>query len=84
MTRFTELLALIVDGMTVTLTARECEDIFQIFSSPSDSVRIAIHATSAPYWVEFNGDDPMLLENCPEEFYTALISNIEAGNYTIS
>lgn len=73
------------DGMTFTLTKKDTayEDNFLIFSSTNKQV-ITIHMNRVPWWIEFDGDEPMLLENCPTSFYRTLLLNIDKGNYTIT
>ena len=84
MDTFSELLDLIRDGMTITLTKKDCVpwDNFLIFSACKKQT-ITIHTNCVPYWVEFDGDEPMLLENCPESFFDTLIANIKKGNYEL-
>ena len=81
---FSLLLSKIEDGMTFTLTKKDCAfaDDFLIFNKYCRRQTITIH-TSCPYWVEFDGDEPMLLEDCPATFWQTLLLNIERGNYTI-
>ena len=82
-TIFSLLLSKIEDGMTFTLTKKDCApfDDFLIFSACRKQV-ITLHTRSVPYWVEFDGDEPMLLENCPITFFQTLLRNIDKGNYT--
>ena len=44
---------------------------------------ITLHTNCVPYWVEFDGDEPMRLEDCPDCFFDTLILNIKMGNYTM-
>ena len=79
---FWELLNKIKDGMTFTLTEKDIAegDHFLIFSAYKQHT-ITIHC-SCPFWLEFKGEEPILLENCPTSFYETLLLNIEKGNYT--
>ena len=85
MDTFSELLTLIKDGMTFTLTKKDCVpwDSFLIFSRTYPKQVITLHTKYVPYWVEFDGDEPMLLENCPSSFFDTLIANIKKGNYSL-
>ena len=85
MDRFSTLLGLIEDGMTFTLTEKSCVpwDDFLIFSGTYPKQVITLHTKYAPYWVEFDGDEPMLLEDCPSSFFDTLIKNIKEGNYSV-
>lgn len=73
------------DGMTFTLTPKDIayRDRFLIFSAYDKQV-ITIHMNRVPWWVEFDEDEPMLLEDCPTSFYRTLLLNIGKGNYTIT
>ena len=82
---FSRLLSKIKDGMTFTLTKKDCDpyDSFLIFSKTYPKQTITLHTKYVPYWVEFDGDEPMRLEDCPESFFDTLLLNIKKGNYTI-
>ena len=82
---FSLLLSKIEDGMTFTLTKKDCAfaDDFLIFSACRKQV-ITLHTRSVPYWVEFDQEEPMLLEDCPITFWQTLLLNIEKGNYTLT
>lgn len=75
---------LLKDGMTFTLTPKDIAygDRFLIFSAYDKQV-ITIHKNRVPWWIEFDCDEPMLLEDCPTSFYRTLLLNIDKGNYTI-
>ena len=74
------------DGMTFTLTARDIAygDRFLLFGYGYDKQIITIHMNRVPWWVEFDCDEPMRLEDCPTSFYRTLLLNISKGNYTIT
>lgn len=84
MDTFSKLLSLIKDGMAITLTKKDCLpwDNFLIFSACRKQT-ITLHTKYVPYWVEFDADEPMRLEDCPDSFFETLIHNIKKGNYTI-
>lgn len=83
MDKFSTLLSLIKNGMTFTLTEKDTIGNFLYFSDYYPTQTITLHTNCVPYWVEFDGDEPMLLENCPDSFFDTLIYNIKKGNYTI-
>ena len=73
------------DGMTFTLTPKDIAygDHFLIFSAYDKQV-ITIHMNRVPWWLEFDADEPMRLEDCPTSFYRTLLKNIQKGNYEIT
>ena len=75
MDTFDKLLNVIYDGMEITFTPNNVAggDRFLIFSA-CNKIKIKIH-TSCPFWVEFDCDKPMLLEDCPESFWRSIIKN---------
>lgn len=83
MDEFGKLLDVIKDGMKITLTQMDCVwgDNFLIFNDYRPEITVTIHTNRVPYWLDFDGDEPMLLENCPDAFFTTLRKNIERGNY---
>lgn len=85
MDEFGKLLDVIKDGMTITLSQMDCVwgDNFLIFTDYRPYQTITIHTNRVPYWIDFDGDEPMLLEDCPDAFFTTLRRNIESGNYEI-
>lgn len=85
MSEFSKLLSVIKDGMKITLCQMDCVwgDNFLIFSDYRPYQTITLHTNRVPYWIDFDGDEPMLLEDCPEAFFTTLRKNIERGNYEL-
>lgn len=85
MSEFSKLLSVIKNGMKITLSQMDCVwgDNFLIFSDYRPYQTITLHTNRVPYWIEFDEDEPMLLEDCPEAFFTTLRKNIERGNYEI-
>ena len=77
MSLFSELISKIKDGMEITLTPDNIaeDDNFLIFSA-YDAITVKFHTNRVPYWVEFDGDEPMLLENCPSSFFRSILKNI--------
>ena len=74
---FSELLAKLKDGMTITFTPNNVAwgDDFLIFSATK---KIKVTFKNFGLWyVLFEGDEPMLLEDCPESFYESILKNIK-------
>lgn len=73
---FCKVLDVIHDGMQITFTPDNVAvgDNFLIFSAYK-SCTCTFHTSHCPYWVEFDGDEPMLLENCPDSFFRSIIKN---------
>ena len=65
------------DGMKITFTPNNIADgdNFLIFSANKE-ITATIHRNRVPYWVEFDCDEPILLEDCPESFYKSILKNI--------
>lgn len=84
MDTFSQLISLVKDGMRIPLTKKKCVqfDNFLIFNAHRRKQVITIH-TSDPFWIDFDGDEPMLLENTPWLFQCTLLKNIKEGNYEI-
>lgn len=76
MSLFSQVLDVIYDGMKITFTPQNVAwgDHFLIFSAHK-SCTVTFHTNSVPYWVDFDGDEPMLLENCPDSFFESIIKN---------
>ena len=81
---FSLLLSKIENGMTFTLTKKDCAfaDDFLLFSGCRKQT-ITLHTNCVPYWIDFDGDEPMRLEDTPCTFWQTLLLNIDKGNYTI-
>jgi hypothetical protein len=73
---FEKLLKVIYDGLEITFTPNNVAagDHFLIFSATKE-IKVTFHTKNVPYWLEFDGDEPMLLENCPESFFRSIIKN---------
>ena len=74
---FDNVLKAIYDGMEITFTPKNVAygDRFLIFSA-YDKITVKFHTRSVPFWVEFDGDEPMLLENCPDSFFESILKNV--------
>ena len=79
MSEFSKLLSVIKNGMKITLGQMDCVwgDNFLIFSDYRPYQTITLHTNRVPYWIEFDEDEPMLLEDCPESFYESILRNIK-------
>lgn len=77
MSLFSQVLDVIYDGMKITFTPQNVAwgDHFLIFNKYRPSQTITFHTKSVPYWIDFDGDEPMLLEDCPDSFFESIIKN---------
>ena len=73
---FSQVLDVIYDGMKITFTPENVAwgDNFLIFSAYK-SCTVTFHTNSVPFWTDFDNDEPMLLENCPESFFESILLN---------
>ena len=73
---FSQVLDAIHDGMKITFTPNNVAwgDHFLIFSAYK-KITVTFHTNSVPYWIDFDGDEPMLLENCPDTFFESILLN---------
>lgn len=73
---FSQVLDVIHDGMQITFTPDNVAygDDFLIFSAYK-SCTITFHTKSVPYWIDFDGDEPMRLEDCPDSFFESILLN---------
>ena len=75
---FSKVLDKIEDGMSITFTVdnvHPCDHFLILY--PDRPCTVTFHTSSVPYWVEFDGDEPMLLENCPDTFFLSILKNIK-------
>ena len=74
---FREVLGKLKDGMEITFTPKNVAygDNFLIFSAYK---KIKVTFKNFGLWyVLFDGDEPMLLENCPDSFLESILKNIK-------
>lgn len=76
---FGKLLPKLKDGMKIVLTPKNVAagDNFLIFCGSRQSQTITIHTNRVPYWIDFDCDEPMRLEDCPTSFFRTLLKNIK-------
>lgn len=74
---FSEVLNKIYDGMSITFTPKNVAygDRFLIFSAYK-KIKVTFHTKGVPYWIDFDGDEPMRLEDCPESFFESILKNL--------
>ena len=73
---FSQVLGKIKNGMTITLREKDCVDSFLIFNDADETQTITFHTNRVPYWLEFDKDEPILLEDCPDGFLRTLLKNL--------
>ncbi len=78
MSLFPQVLDKIHNGLQITFTPNNVAygDRFLIFSAHKKTT-VTFHTNRVPYWIDFDGDEPMLLEDCPESFYESILKNIK-------
>ena len=69
----------IKDGMKITFTKDNIAkgDNFLIFGCGYDSCTVTFHTNRVPYWIEFDNDEPMHLEDVPDSFYRSILKNVD-------
>jgi hypothetical protein len=74
---FTQVLNKIKDGMSITFTTKNIAygDDFLILY-PDRPCKVTFKNFGL-WYVLFDGDEPMLLEDCPESFYESILKNIK-------
>ena len=73
---FSQVLGTIRNGMKITFTPDNvaCGDHFLIFSANKE-ITVTFHTNSVPFWIDFNGGEPMHLAECPESFFESILLN---------
>lgn len=75
---FSQVIGKIKDGMKITFT---CDNVHPyddfLILYPDRPCTVTFHTRSVPYWVEFDGDEPMRLEDCPDSFFLSILKNIK-------
>ena len=76
---YSQVLDKIYDGLKITFTPSNVAwgDRFLIFTSYRKKQTVTFHTKSVPYWLEFDGDEPMRLEDCPDSFLESILLNIK-------
>ena len=76
---YSQVLERISDGMRITFTPSNVApyDGFLLFNRNRRSQTITFHTKSVPFWIDFDGDEPMRLEDCPESFFESILLNTE-------
>jgi len=74
---FLEVINKIEDGMTITFTKDNVADgdEFLMFDYYKEQ-KVTFHTDNVPYWIDFDEDEPMLLEEVPESFLESILKNI--------
>ena len=75
---FSKVLGKLKDGMKITFTPSNVAagDSFLIFSC-CEKQTVTFHTRRVPFWMEFEDDEPMLLEDAPDSFYRSILKNIK-------
>ena len=75
---FARVLNKICEGMTITFTNKNIAegDSFLILGCGYDKCEVAFHRHGGLWWVYFDNDEPMLLEDVPDSFLRSILKNI--------
>ena len=76
---FDKVLNKIEEGMTITFTKDNIADgdDFLILDCGYDSCAITFKRLGDMWYVLFDNDEPMLLEDCPDSFYESILKNLK-------
>ena len=77
---FSEIIGLLTDGQEITFTPKNVDyaDDFLIFNKYHPTITCTFKQSGwGVWWVLFDGDEPMKLEDCPETFYWSIYNNIK-------
>ncbi len=68
----------LTEGMSITFTKDNVAegDDFLILGCGYDQCTVTFKRPSDLWWVCFDNDEPMLLEDCPDSFYCSILKNI--------
>ncbi len=75
---FCQVLEKVREGLTITFTKENIApgDNFLILGHGYDSCTITFKRPGDLWWVLFDNDEPMLLEDCPDSFLRSILKNI--------
>lgn len=75
---FTKVLGKLKEGMSITFCQNNIAegDGFLILGCGRDQVKVTFRRPGDLWWVCFEGDEPMLLEDCPDSFFRSILNNI--------
>ena len=75
---FSKVLGKLKEGLTITFTKSNIAegDRFLIFGCGYDSCTVTFKRPRDLWWVCFDNDEPMLLENVPDSFLRSILKNI--------
>lgn len=75
---FSQVLGKLEEGMTITFTKDNIAsgDHFLILGCGHDSCTITFKRPRDLWWVLFDNDEPMLLEEVPDSFLRSILNNI--------
>lgn len=74
---FSRVLSKIQDGMKITFTPDNvAEDDNFLLLGEKGSCTVTFHTKNVPYWLEFDNDEPMRLEDVPSSFLRSILKNV--------
>lgn len=78
MSLFSKVLDAIHDGMQITFTPDNVavgDDFLNLHTY--EKITCTFHTSHVPFVVDFDGDEPWLLEECPESFFRSILLNVK-------
>ena len=75
---FSKVLGKLKEGQTITFTKDNIAegDRFLILGCGYDSCKVTFKRPHGLWWICFDNDEPMLLENAPDSFFRSILKNI--------
>lgn len=75
---YLDVLENIEDGMQITFTPSNVAkgDNFLIFNGSRKKQTVTFHTKYEPYYIDFDGEEPMRLEDVPKSFYESIVKNV--------
>lgn len=75
---FDKVLSVLKDGMKITFTPNNiwAGDDFLLFGYGYTKQTLTFKTFGDLWYVIFEGDEPMLLEDCPDSFYRSILKNV--------
>ena len=76
---FVQVLGKLKEGLTITFSKTNIADgdRFLILGCGYDSCKVTFKRPCDLWWVCFDNDEPMLLEDCPDSFYRSILKNLK-------
>ena len=75
---FSQVLGKLYEGLSITFTTKNIApgDDFLILGYGYDQCKVSFKRPRDLWWVFFDNDEPMLLEDCPDSFLRSILKNL--------